>query len=366
MKNALFILHFQPLEGYPPILNLLDYFSLENKFKQIVCYTTKGQLKHIYTNHKLAIKRKGNFNGSKLMIWLTYFTFNFSSILSLIIKRPSNVIYYETISSFPAYFYKTYINKKANIYIHYHEYSTKKEYSSNRINKFYHSLEVKLYPKVKWISHTNEVRLHKFLVDNEIKYNKEMHKSLPNYPSENWGVKNEKWDSISPIKIVFVGYSVDPTSCFIKEVIEWLAVQKISSILDIYCIKQNSLPKNLIGKKGNTTINLMKPVAYQELPTIISNYHVGLILYRGLTQNYIYNAPNKLFEYLACGLDVWFPKEMEGIKEFKTEKSPKVIEIDFNNLTCFNLEKMIAFIENKRTVAYYAEDVYKNLIESIK
>jgi hypothetical protein len=206
------------------------------------------------------------------------------------------------------------------------------------------------------------VRLNKFLKDNNITFNNDIHKLNPNYPSKIWGLQNEKWDGISPIKLVFAGYSVDPNGCFILELIEWLSIQKQHSILDIYCIKQNSLPSHLIGKQGNTTVNTCETVAYQYLPPVLKNYHVGLILYRGLTPNYIYNAPNKLFEYLACGLDVWFPQEMKGCQSYiENNFIPQVLELNYNALKAFNLSELINNNDSKKESIYYYEYIYDSL-----
>lgn len=366
MSRNLFILHFQPLEGYPPILNLLDYLSPKKEIEKIYCTSTSGNFNKLYKNNTVSIFRFGRVNKNKISTWFSYFYFNIINIILLTIIRPNSIIYYETISSFPIYIYKKYINKKVNVYIHYHEYTTKKEYSTNKTIKFYHALEVKLYPEAKWISHTNETRLSKFLTDNKLSFDKEKHHISPNYPSKKWGIKNTSWNGTDTLKFVFVGYSVSPESSFITEIIEWIAKQKQHSILDIYCLKQDSLPTKFIGKQGNTTITIKPSVSYSDLPQILKKYHIGLILYRGLTPNYIHNAPNKLFEYFACGLDVWYPKEMLGIKEYETEISPKVIEIDFNNLTTFEIKKLLAFKSEKRRIAYHAEDIYKNLIEAIK
>jgi len=333
MPEKLFTIHFLPIEGYPPIQNLLDYFSLKNDQIRMFCYTTKGNLNPpTYKNNKIKIYRYGKVSENKFKLWVSYLLFNTTVIFSLLIKRPKNVMYYESISSFPAYFYKTFINKKANIYIHYHEYVTKHEYENgSTINRYFHQLEEKIFSEVKWISHTNKTRLNKFLNDNSIIFDKDKHYLFPNYPSKKWAIQNTPWNGTETLKFVFVGYAVDPKGAFIVELIDWLATQKIKSSIDIYCLKQNSLPENFIGEKGNTTVNIHHSVSYYQLPNILKNYHIGLILYRGLTPNYIYNAPNKLFEYLACGLDVWFPKEMEGCYPYiNKNKYPKIIKIDFN------------------------------------
>ena len=368
MPQKLYIIHFSPIEGYPPILNLLDYFSSLEKKPIVTCVTTIGKFKKKYTNKSSSIHRFGSSSNNKIRLWLTYLFFNLFSILLLTLKRPKNVMYYETISSFPAYVYKKYINKKANIFIHYHEYTTKEEYlSGSPINRFFYLLEQQVYKDVKWISHTNEVRLNKFLKDNDIQYNSQIHKLSPNYPSKKWGIKNIKWDGSAPIKFVFVGYSVDPSGCFIKELIDWLSKQKQKTTIDIYCVKKNSLPIQLIGQAENTIVSILDPVAYQDLPPILRNYHIGLILYRGLTPNYIHNAPNKLFEYLSCELDVWFPKEMKGCYPYITnEFNPKVLKLDFNTLDEFNLEELINIKKiNTQESIYYYENIYDSIYSEL-
>lgn len=368
MSHSLFILHFLPIEGYPPILNLLDYLSNEKKIQKIFCSTTKGNFSNLYKNDVIKVARLGNISGNKFSLWSTYFFFNLSTILRLVITRPKNVLYYETISSYPAYFYKKYINRKANLFIHYHEYVTEQEYAKGSfVNKFYHQLEQKIYAKAKWISHTNEVRLNKFLKDNSIENNVNKHHIFPNYPSKNWAKQNIQWPGNGILNLIFVGYSVDPKGCYIVELIEWLQQQKQETVLDIYCIKQNSLPKKYIGLHGNTTVNVHKAIPYHQLPEILKNYHVGLILYKGLTPNYIYNAPNKLFEYLACGLDVWFPNEMDGCFAYETKNTyPKVIKLNFAQLNPYNIMDLIAKENaNFSPSNYICEHIYINLMNEI-
>jgi hypothetical protein len=75
---------------------------------------------------------------------------------------------------------------------------------------------------------------------------------------------------------------------------------------------------------------------------VLSDYDVGVILYKGHIPNYIYNAPNKLFEYLACGLDVWFPHVMKSCFKYVTSHTyPKILPVDFSNFNLLDLEKTI-------------------------
>ena len=71
--------------------------------------------------------------------------------------------------------------------------------------------------------------------------------------------------------------------------------------------------------------------------------------------NYVYNAPNKLFEYLACGLDVWFPDVMTGSVPYVTELTyPKVIAVNFTELGKLQIHKFI----DKNGFTYKASDFY--------
>jgi hypothetical protein len=79
------------------------------------------------------------------------------------------------------------------MYIHYHEYtSTSVHLKGGKINRFSHQLEKWIYPKAKWISQTNTVRLDKFLSDGKIKFNPKIHKFLPNYSLKSWATQGKR------------------------------------------------------------------------------------------------------------------------------------------------------------------------------
>jgi len=76
---------------------------------------------------------------------------------------------------------------------------------------------------------------------------------------------------------------------------------------------------------------------YYDLPKVLRQYDVGVILYKGFNQNFTFNETNKLFEYHVCGLDVWFSEETLGIHKYKTQHTyPRIVAIDFRNLDPFN------------------------------
>ncbi len=79
-------------------------------------------------------------------------------------------------------------------------------------------------------------------------------------------------------------------------------------------------------------------VPYELMPSILSNYDIGVILYKGVIPNHIYAVSNKLFEYWACGLDVWFSDKMTGSLQYsRTDFYPKLIPVNFDELDRFDL-----------------------------
>jgi hypothetical protein len=91
------------------------------------------------------------------------------------------------------------------------------------------------------------------------------------------------------------------------------------------------------GIEGNN-ITFKGAVSYDELPSIFCQYKIGLVLYKGHIPNYIYNVPNKLFEYHVCGLDTWFPVSMKSAFAYQTTDTyPKIIAVDFTQLHTLDL-----------------------------
>jgi hypothetical protein len=357
--KPLFILHFRPLENYPPVQNFLTYLATESV--DITCISTNGDLTLGKYSEGIIIRRFGSITNGKIVLWFSYLLYNCSALLLLLYRRPSKVLYYESLSAFPAYMYKRYINRNAKVFIHYHEYTSVAEYAqSSIIERAFHKLEKYLYSNSVWISHTNKIRLNKFLTDNELKFNSEIHHFLPNYTLAQWGKQNEPWQKGELLKIVYVGYALDERSTFIREFVNWLKSTNLMIEFDVFLVKPSSLCSDLIGQFNSVNVQLQHAIPYKDLPNILQKYHIGVILYRGLNENYQFNAPNKLFEYLQCGLDVWYPKVMQGIVDYDTIDTPKVIGLDMTQLSQMCLETLL---ENSKfsLQTYSFEEVYRPL-----
>lgn len=284
------------------------------------------------------------------------------------IFRPSKVLYFESISSIPAILYKLFF-PDTRLFVHYHEYTTLEEYSKGmQVVRWNHYLENRFYFVFSWISHTNKKRLNLFHLDHPKVNTKKLY-CFPNYPSSLWSQKVFERNSFADrgsltLKLVYVGaLSVEDT--YIFEILDFVAANSYFE-LEIFSFQMEKEVMDYVESKKCSNIKFSGSIDYANIPLILKSKDIGLILYKGKTLNYIHNAPNKLFEYLNCGLDVWYPKEMIGCRDFKSELNPQVFEIDFNRIEYSITDYEFSY--DNRPVnygKYSAEDASKELLEML-
>ncbi len=372
MVTKLAIIHFQPLELYPPTLNLLEYLD-EGRELEVSVYTTASVLKkNIYAYNNILVKRFRNIAqaGNIFIKICSYLSFYIGTFFRLIGKNPQVILYYETESSFPVYLYLLFSRKK--LLIHYHEYNDPKWYSntSKHIAWFRRLEEKFLYRKAIWISQTNETRLQLFLQDIKTYYNSAVHHTLPNYPPRRWitGIREPK-NNHQLIKLVYTG-TLSFEGSYLDQVVKWVKQnqERISLTLYSYNISldalrylQNQVSDNITIRPGG--------INYHEMPVVLSQYDYGLIIYKTLSSNYLYNIPNKFFEYLACGLGVIFPTGMNLMKPFISQfPEGNIIQVDFDKLNQSTCETLSKYKSNATRVSspFFCEEVFGPLIEEMK
>jgi hypothetical protein len=338
LKNTLVIVHYQPLEYYPPIQNIIQFLQENLKDVKIYVITT------IPVSEKISRFKAGSgdiniipvgkpgANDHKIKRLGHYLFFSVRTLWELCKKRPKKVLYFETLSSFPVYLYKKMINTRAEILIHYHEYTSPVEYQHGMaIARKFHQFENYLYPRAIWVSHTNEDRMQKFIED--IKpVGIQAPRVLPNYPPLSWKKAVAPAKKGDKLLIVYAG-ALGIDTMYLREFAEWVEAQEGSVLWDIYSQQEGGELIALLAILKTRYIQFKGSVSYQELPEILVKYDVGVILYKGHIPNYVFNAPNKLFEYAGCGLDVWFPEQMLGSLPYATTGSfPKIVSFNFEKL----------------------------------
>ena len=365
MSRNLVIIHFQALEKYPPAINFIRYIAQQsgNKFNIQVLTTHPGE-------NKKTIEF-GGVQVLRLAIWkirgrigrlLFYLLFNIKALVILLKCRPGQIVYFETLSAFAPWVYKKFINKRARIFIHYHEYTSPAEYQTGMaLSRWLHKQERQLYRGAAWISHTNSDRMNFFQQDvgkDEVN-NPQI---MPNYPSATWhntalGVQpnNDK-----RVAFVYVG-ALSLNNMHTREMTQYVAANSDKCYWHIYSDNHDDEVFAFLESLKVNNIEFKGGVLYDELPAILPQYDIGVILYTGNTPNYAYNAPNKFFEYIACGLNVWFGNGMKGMSYYEhLNQKPYVRCMNFEQLTPLSIasEKRISTIPNQQ---YTAEEVYKQL-----
>ncbi len=380
MKLA--ILHYLPLEYYPPITNLVDTINSEHsdKFNSLKIYSTNNikrrktyQLLAPTTNGALIIKRSPfpKETDNSIIRILKYIHFNLSTLINLLIYKPNSLLYFESYSAWPTYIYTKYFNRKCKLFIHYHEYASKDWYNSTMKQvKYFHKIEKKwLYPHAQWISQTNADRLQFFHHDHP--YLKEGQlKIMPNYPSTKWSEQHKINNTIAnviPLKIVYVG-SLSLKNTYIKELCEWVAQQNGKILFDIYSYNIDKNTSLFLESLESEFISYYKDgIEYNDIPKVLTKYDIGIILYKAYSDNVINCVSNKFYEYYACGLDIWFSKTMKSTyQHINPETYPRVIPIDFTRLKYFNWQKAAnknGLQKNEET--FYCEDVYEKLVDEL-
>lgn len=368
-KNTIAIIHFQPLELYPPIINVIDYLNENNDYNRVYIYTTYKNKKLLQFSKVLSSKIEiktvlRTTNSHSTIFKLAYYTyFNVFVFLDMLFKLPKTVLYYETISALPALWFKQ-LFKKKNVGVHYHEYTTKKEYNeSSSYIKYIHNKEVANYQKLNWVSHTNDYRMKLFENDNPtVNWNKKM--IFPNYPSVAWSKYKKVDKEGDSIKLIYVG-ALDMDTMFVEETLNWLQTQKNVTI-DFYSNIVTQKTKELLLKYD--FVQFFNGIPYHELPKVLVQYDVGLVFYKGLVENYVFNAPNKLFEYLACGLDVLLTTKLKGALTYATSETYPVVKfLDFENLENSNIYQLVSKSGlTKKESTYFCENEIANYFNQIR
>ena len=335
MKIAL--VHFQPLDNYPPVMNCIRDME-EAKVSELKIFSSRS--KKNWFSSSYPIYRLGNYTTSRWSRYWTYLYFNFACFFFLCYYRPKKVLYYETYSSWPVYWYKK-LFPSVDVFIHFHEYVSEKEKKeSTSYFKYLLIKEAYNLKKATWISHTNKDRMRLFQQDYPFVRKEQCH-ILPNYPPADWALRAQQIRAnrqVSAVKrMVYVG-ALGFETTYIREIAEWINSQKGVYTLDIYCNSVEEGVFEFFHNLNSSFISINSAIPYYELPELLATYDIGLVLYKGIIPNHIFSIPNKVYEYLVSGLEVWYSEELISTNKFKQE-------YDIQQLISISLTKLISLPE---------------------
>lgn len=345
MSNKIAILHFNVIEKYPPVMNFIFDTIEKNSDQRILVFTTKNTTCY-KTPHfpNTKIYRFGTISSNLIQRHVSYLCFNIMCSIVLLMNKIESIIVFETLSLFPLWVIsKIYKSKRGHI--HYHEYISKPERNtSSAYLKALFILEDQLLKKFQ-CSHTNLDRKRLFLIDKPF-LNSEMIEVRPNMPPRSWWDQYGKFKKLSIIKrvrLVYVG-ACDYRTMYIREVLDWVNIYQDLLELTIFSQELDKETENLILGYNCKSIKLLPPIDYYDLPKELVNFDIGLVLYNGHIPNYVYNVPNKVYEYLSCGLQVIVDQKLITTVRLGIEQ---IHVVDYALLDLILIEKYISTITIK-------------------
>ncbi len=365
----LIVIHFQPIEYYPPTHNFLKYVDERNDLSVTVLTTKNGKGIQPYTYKNVHVERLSHVDGktSRFARLFSIIRFNLLAVFMVLRKSFDCLYFYETWSVFPALIAKTVASKDKRFYAHFHEYTSNVQLNSNEtfIFRQLYRVEKKLMPTMNWVSHTNMHRMELYKIDVP-NLRLESCKIQPNYPPLEWQSNITPTDIANndPLKLVYVG-SLSSQNMYFEEVVTWVESHNGSISLDLYSINLNKDVQSFLEKHKIQHTQVKSKVLYDDLPHVLSKYDIGLVIYNGGNLNYVYNAPNKLFEYHICGLDIWFSSDLKTSFNYKTTDTyPKIVDVDFKDLLSFDYKTALNREHLQLKIhKYTSEQVYSVIVD---
>ena len=357
--KRLFIAHLLPVEYYPLMINFIEELEYEPDAQVMVFSTHNNMGREVVNSSTVGIKRTENYAFTKqpiLKIW-RLFLLVLKSFWQAIKTKPDVIMYFEPHSAITAYLYMRLVNPKVRLYIHNYEYYSKNDFlEPNMVSvRWFHYLETSyLYKKATWISQTNAARL-KFFHEDYPFVEKDNLKIVPNYPPKKWlKFKNPIKTQIEKLRLLYIG-SLSFENTYIREIVDFVNHNKNDVSLTIYGFNVKDDVKTYLENQVDDIVKFHdNGIPYNDIPKIAGQFNVGLILYKAHNINFKYNAPNKLFEYLACNLSVWLPNVMQGCRPYLDATSrPVITAIDFEALDLNSIENF-----KKSLTLPFAQKVY--------
>ena len=337
-------IHQLPLEIYPPASNALALLARQAGWEVRAWSSANRRGLPTYAAEAVRVCRPAFpgpecGSGRRLAGFLRW---HFIVARELARWQPDVVLSIEPHSALALWLYFRLFGGSARLFIHHHEYYAPADFlgAGSRTSRLCHYFEKKdLFARAEWISQTNETRLRMMQADCAA-VTPTKGRIWPNHPPRAWVARGafRRAEALTnarsaPLRLVCVG-SLSFVDTFVREVVEWVAARpgRVSLHLCGHNVRSDVWQWVESLKTSNISTD-PAGCAYDEVPDLLSRFDVALVLYKGNTLNFIHNVPNKAVEALACGLEVWYPPEMEGMKLFHMcHPGLRLKKIDFKNL----------------------------------
>jgi hypothetical protein len=337
-------IHQLPLEIYPPATNALAILSRQEGWELRV-WTSAAQKGLAFFEGEDVVVSRPDFPGPRcgsVARLAGFVRWHLRVARELACWRPEAVITVEPHSALAVWMYYRFFGGAARLFIHHHEYYAPGDFlkPGSRTSRICHYFEkTDLFERAEWVSQTNEKRL-RMMMDDCAAVTEPKSRLWPNHPPGEWGgraraamVCRPPKEPAQPLRLVCVG-SLSFEDTFIREVAEWVAAQP--GEVSLHVCGNNVRPdvwQWLAALDASNITCQPAGCAYAELPELLVRFDVALVLYKGSTLNFVHNVPNKAVEGLVCGLEVWYPPEMAGMRDFHVQSPALPLrEVDFRRL----------------------------------
>lgn len=304
---------YSHIEGYPPTFNAVNVMASQGHTVYVLM--RKDMITKWSYHENIKITYVGDYEDrfefektSKFHKIKEFFVF-LKRMRSLIKKNnPDIVLLYDNIPLMAYSILKLYTLKKNKVWYHNHDSNILSDYKKFSLNYFAFFFEKRAF---KFIDFFTIPQLERFRLFNLKKY-KGLKFVIPNYPpkylfkSNNKAVKTPE----KVIKLIYPGNINENIG--IENVIPLLGT-KVRGC-DIYLkligdVRDNTKRKFIdLAEQFNVRKHIFfeKRQTYLNMPKIISEYHIGLAMYKpaNLSNAEAGTAANKIYEYAALGLPV--------------------------------------------------------------
>ena len=283
------ILHFNSIERYPPATNVAEHLK-----------SIRMDVKVVSTKVGNTPASRGLITKLKLMWELT--KFHLAAFVALTFESFDLVIAYEHLSILPIHWTQK-INPSQRLWLHFHEYTSPAEIAcAGAFSSHCWKHVPAVVDRSDFTSHTNGWRLNQFRSNMGLNaLTEKRFGCLPNTPPQAWLDRTPKqWNSPAPTKrplrLVYHG-ALHPDTTYIERLCELLDEGNGELTLDVFT-------NDNIDDFSTAHMNVHRSVPYMDLPMVLTEFDLGLIIYRGIIPNHKFSQPNKLWEYLGCKLSL--------------------------------------------------------------
>lgn len=330
-------LHALPIEYYPPAINTLRILASHPGWSVRAWSTDNARGLDEFRDDCLSVARPWSANPDDPMPvrLASHAVWNTRSAIGIAEWKPDALISVEPHSALAAWLYYKILRGSAPLLIHHHEYYSSSDFQAPGMRSLRRPGRLErsdLFPRATWISQTNPSRM-RLLRERTPQITDAQARILPNYPPSKWVERARTARALrenSPLRLVYLG-SASLEDTFIEQVLEWVAANPQKTTLHI--VGDNVSPRVWEYADSLNAPNITTErsgIEYDKLPELLKTFDAGLVLYKGNTENFVHNVPNKAIEYLAAGLEVWYPPEMAAMQLFHRDNpSLAMREVDF-------------------------------------